>query len=599
MADSEGDNDGFTIVTDNDFAKYPLQSPRHLWKPLGRTRNIRLLKIFPARNEATQHEETIQSRLETWDLSEAKGKYEALSYAWGEKGNGFAFIQCDNVTTKIWRNLHQALLQLRRNISRGNIRQTKLIWVDALCIDQTDMQERQAQILLMKDIFGYASQVLIWLGEHDKASRQVWDSTKGALPGSPQEVIRNAIQWNVKMREDFIRRPWFRRVWTLQEVVLSRKATIRCGDSEMDWTLFCTIWKDRYEFMKNLKPEIREGRVDHIEESLAFIGLMHCFDIQQQLCGNNGSEPTKTLPLSEIIIRTWYRDATEAHDRIYALLGLVDINEYAGLEKPNYSQSPLELFVEVTKTAMRVDKTPALLNIAGLSPEDMGSEISSSDANATSGSPETNSGQNVRRPSWVPDWSKQGWENTWLTGRIASDDSNARIHPESGTPSPWGPTTWLPIFEDNKLHIRGHIIGYLPRRYIVEGDLTRHSDAARFKVEAMSWGSTGALRWVNHERSLKRNNQYSIPWSGLPYDGDTTREGDVVCALEGLRSLFLLRMLFNFDFGTWGALEWLKEDVQYRGLELNCLLIGPIHIDGVELAENPSLKDGNWKFIIS
>lgn len=581
MLGAMDDIDDFHIITDQDFAKYPFKATQGPWKPLSGPRSIRLLKIFPSVRPAASDEETIECRLEDWNLDQASGKYEALSYAWGEPGNGFAYIQCDHVTMRIWRNLYQALRRLRDKINGGKTRQTRLIWVDALCIDQTNMLERQQQILLMKKIFGSASQVLIWLGEHDKASHKMWQSVKGVQPGSSKELIRNAIQWNVKMQDSFIRRPWFRRLWTLQEAVLSSKATFLCGDDEMDWTMFCTIWKARYEFMKSLKPEIRESRIDHIQESLDFIGLMNCFDIHQRRFDNSDNS-FKTLPLSEIIIRTWYRDAKEAHDRIYALLGLIDLGKYAGLEMPDYSQSPLELFINVTKTAMRVDGMPALLNIAGISPDDSALEM--------------NLRSLIHRPSWVPDWRKHGWENNWLTARLASDDSNARMRPDADTLL-LEPRPWIPIFEGNRLVIRGHIVGHLFQPRLNQSLPSHDSDPPTFKVAGLSWGSSGQLRWVS--RALGDKTEHTILRSRLPYDGETTKEGDVVCALEGIRSLFLVRMMFPFDFGEWGALEWLKEDVTYRGLELNCLLIGPVFIDDVELMENPSLGDGHWSLIIN
>ena len=396
-------------------------------------------------------------------------------------------------------------------------------------------------------------------------------------------MIRNSLQWNIKMREDFIRRAWFRRVWTLQEVVLSRKATLLCGDSEMDWETFCMVWKERYEFMtQRLRPEIREARVDHIEPtSLAFLGLMHCFDIQQQVRGPNG-EKTMTLPLSEIMIRSWWRDASEKalHDRVYALLGLVNVDKYPSLRRPDYSQSLSEFFVAVTKLAMKVDQTPALLNIAGLSPNDS--------------DPGPVFHEEPVRPSWVADWTKRGEENIWLMASLGSDDTEARIHAANERVGRFStsPSGWNAEFEGDRLLIHVHIVGYLPDDFGLRGKLT---------VKRLSWDE-GGLRWKNTSR-MRDHTSLDIPASRLPYDGKTAKHGDIVCAFEGIRSLFLVRPMFKFMWASLYGLEGLKEDVSHRGLKLNCKLIGPVQVDGLELTRNPLLlwngSGSYWDIILN
>lgn len=174
-----------TLISDKDFLKYPLQTPRRIWQTLPDSRDIRLLRILLRRNDLISDNDRPECMLETWNLNLVSGRYVALSYAWGSKGHGDDFIQCNQVTTKIWRNLHTALVQLRNMMRTGRMSQGTLVWVDALCIDQRvpeGMEERQQQILLMTDIFGSAARVLIWLGLHDKASQQLWNSTEGAQP---------------------------------------------------------------------------------------------------------------------------------------------------------------------------------------------------------------------------------------------------------------------------------------------------------------------------------------------------------------------------------------------------------------------------------
>jgi hypothetical protein len=86
----------------------------------------------------------------------SKPVYECLSYTWGTQPanknitvNGQHFL--------VRENLFNALRQLRRGEARP-------LWVDAICINQADIQERNAQVSLMAFIYKRATKVLVWLG---------------------------------------------------------------------------------------------------------------------------------------------------------------------------------------------------------------------------------------------------------------------------------------------------------------------------------------------------------------------------------------------------------------------------------------------------
>lgn len=84
--------------------------------------------------------------------------YEALSYCWGDASDKIA-IDCNGSRgLAVTKNLHAALLALRLP------NQERVLWADAICINQDDIEERGSQILLMKDIYRIASSVVIWLG---------------------------------------------------------------------------------------------------------------------------------------------------------------------------------------------------------------------------------------------------------------------------------------------------------------------------------------------------------------------------------------------------------------------------------------------------
>lgn len=115
---------------------------------------IRLLKLVKSRDTWLYGELKVVSL-------EKKPEYDALSYAWGSCDPTHK-IFIDGSPLPISRNLHVVLRQFERGIQKQKV---KWLWVDAICIDQNSIEERNHQITLMDMIYSMASNVLIWLGE--------------------------------------------------------------------------------------------------------------------------------------------------------------------------------------------------------------------------------------------------------------------------------------------------------------------------------------------------------------------------------------------------------------------------------------------------
>ncbi|KAF2461212.1 heterokaryon incompatibility, partial [Lineolata rhizophorae] len=84
-------------------------------------------------------------------------KYEALSYTWGDALDRHS-IACEGKTIRVTANLLSALQHLRQPDV------TRILWVDAVCINQGNIAERDAQVRMMGDIYRMAARVLVWLG---------------------------------------------------------------------------------------------------------------------------------------------------------------------------------------------------------------------------------------------------------------------------------------------------------------------------------------------------------------------------------------------------------------------------------------------------
>jgi hypothetical protein len=114
---------------------------------------IRLLEIFPPDARGI-----LSCRLHIVRLSQARGHYEGLSYCWGEEQTSSMAISCNERKVKLGKNLYDTIYCLRLPS------QSRIIWADALCINQQNLVERSDQVQQMKLVFEYASRVLVWLG---------------------------------------------------------------------------------------------------------------------------------------------------------------------------------------------------------------------------------------------------------------------------------------------------------------------------------------------------------------------------------------------------------------------------------------------------
>lgn len=122
------------------------------YSALNEPRHIRLIRLHPA----IHSDSTLQCNLVTAQLGSIP--FEALSYVWGSTEQLKPLV-CDNALTYITKNLDNALRRLRKK------RAERVLWVDAICINQNDIKEKEQQIPLMKDIYSGSSRTLVWLGE--------------------------------------------------------------------------------------------------------------------------------------------------------------------------------------------------------------------------------------------------------------------------------------------------------------------------------------------------------------------------------------------------------------------------------------------------
>ena len=207
--------------------------------------SIRVLMLQPGDSDADIEVSVTTLRLST------NPNFNALSYTWGnpvdEQHPSYREYDKDKYHVlyagerlAVFQNLHEALWQLREKQVYSPI------WIDAICIDQNNIEERNHQLSLMPRIYCGASWTLIWLGKDDlttlEAVQCLDDSSRNDIFGTQSTGFHESAITFLgsiprRKRQAFnllLRRRWFDRVWTLQEVLLPQRTRCLCGPHELD-----------------------------------------------------------------------------------------------------------------------------------------------------------------------------------------------------------------------------------------------------------------------------------------------------------------------------------------------------------------------------
>jgi hypothetical protein len=280
-------------------------------------RETRVLKLEPSSDPSSQ----ICCELRKEFVADSR-PYQALSYVWGDSIER-ATISVNGEPFLVTMNLFTALNHLRHPSS--NV----YLWIDAICIDQSNTTERNNQLELMKDIYSLADRVLIWLGDSEDESDLAMDLVqKWARPGAEAinlsqllETLENPFDveaWRAARR--LFARPYWTRVWIFQEIVFSKEATVICGTKQVSWQDFGNA---QIAWVQLSQPENSHlctsdqlRRLNTTNYNVASpISLQH-------LVRKNNMHPGSAINLIRL---TSNLNATDPRDKIYALQGFDEI----------------------------------------------------------------------------------------------------------------------------------------------------------------------------------------------------------------------------------------------------------------------------------
>ncbi|KXH32915.1 hypothetical protein CSIM01_07542 [Colletotrichum simmondsii] len=451
----------------------PPRSTRHFtnlkpltYEPLRTSRSTRVVQILKFNEENLEIFATLH-QVVLGDTEKTTTKYTALSYTWGhpvtsteqwgpysvkpektiakarlilvQPGDYRRMLGDDNVISdcswvepsrlseyEMTENLSDFLISLTsRSEERGA--NTPLVWIDAICIDQTNPQEKAVQIPLMGDIYAQSSAVYIWLGKHDRDLQGLYWIYRELLPAIRERQkqlssYQEFFQWlqsygpgderllgdlglkleNTSLKNQWITylmffatRSWFFRAWTLQEAVVASNPVFVVGND-----FHVLSWADTWDLRrivqawgnglseltmhnKNLAPELRGIRLIR--------GWTEIFPLRSTFssCLRDESREQWVQTWSLLLFIASSKDCTVTVDRVYSTFGMAKMicpPEASGFPEVDFSRSAAEVFTDVAQFL--------LCNSGGLS---LLSLVTDRTFIKTAG-----------MPSWVPDFSIKG-----------------------------------------------------------------------------------------------------------------------------------------------------------------------------------------------
>jgi hypothetical protein len=349
---------------------------------------IRLLTLHPRSDDSSELELSINN------LPFGIKGYCALSYTWGDPSNQKE-IRLNGHKFKVNENLFDALIALAARLDSPSP-----FWIDAICINQDDLAERAEQVKVMRDIFANAGYVLAWIGkrgEDDELGFTLMegiverldrdDKVQGPIVKLSEDIINWLMQglenpylermWNAL--SDILNRSWWNRAWIVQEIAVSQKSYLMCGDLLIDFSDVFRACTAIYMYevlamtqygnagrpvdLQRGKAIIKHPNLGGGARKASMLSTEYAYQKYRTLIGPTASEEDlhekSGLPIStffDILWRFANKQSTDPRDKIYAYMGMVVNKEEIDRIQVDYEMSIPKLYRQVVRAHIEVRK---------------------------------------------------------------------------------------------------------------------------------------------------------------------------------------------------------------------------------------------------
>ena len=290
------------------------------------THEIRLLRLGdPATIGADSNYVLFHLSLDINDSLPQKDKYryDALSYTWSDlhgDSDLTTTILVDGHNVEVTRNLAAAL----RMIFQHN--KYMFVWADAICIDQSNINERNHQVSKMRLVYEKAERAVVWLGEEYERSGMAFEFFRSLLRHGVKDTLSESwIPW--RSSKDIVnevwavirlfRRDYWRRVWILQELKFAQDATFFAGSESIEWRDLKRVQKLLWDGSQIVIDMLQSTEVGHMSARLWQDGP-NVVEI------GHGREPemSELRKLGATLVKYRRKDASDPRDKVFAILAL-------------------------------------------------------------------------------------------------------------------------------------------------------------------------------------------------------------------------------------------------------------------------------------
>ena len=323
-------------------------------------REIRLVRLHPGPSE-----EPISCSLIYTSLGDPSHiGYECLSYCWGDQKRicNMTLLHLEQhaitgqeITSKHFFPITSSLYSAMKSLRRRN-GPARILWIDAICIHQTDFYERSQQVAIMKDIYSQANNVIVWLGDGDEITRKCMHTIN--VINDRYESFQNENIGIAELHDPLMKdlgvdmfvdewplfeKGWFRRTWVVQEVFNAKIATVHCGQDTLPWPVLLRV----NHCIRHTKLKQNSGYKAVMPPLLADL-----FDFKTNLSCGQIDRPAH-MGILEILIRGLDLDATDPRDKIFTMLQFGEETQKMDLLppelRPNYHKSTAQVFSDFTR----------------------------------------------------------------------------------------------------------------------------------------------------------------------------------------------------------------------------------------------------------
>lgn len=305
---------------------FPLHS-EYVYAPTDSQVEIRILELFPPnpRDPTKLHGQLVRKTVDSLP------KYEALSYAWGESVRPDT-IQLATGRMRITENLASALRELRY------CDRSRRLWVDAICVNQQDSNEKGHQVALMSKVYRNARSGLVWLGEDNNSTREAIsylrrlanlskelgvymyhplpshiDSLRKETTHEALKCLANSI--NTEALHAFFNQPWFRRLWVVQEFILATAPVFHNGQDEISANDFTAAMKT-LELLSKHPITMQKLPLEQFRTAVSLVNDRFAYGWSQQISFG-------PLILRNVMATHSGREHENDLDLVYGFVGLI------------------------------------------------------------------------------------------------------------------------------------------------------------------------------------------------------------------------------------------------------------------------------------